>query len=256
MNWLNCSLLSQNQYLMETITCALNGKNIDPKEAYKGNAIRKSIFDLIREDHPEFNEESYVSLEELNKYRKKYIEKIVQEELGELNSLEQEVVDSIADQEVLSHALEETSDKDLTLGQRLADKVATFGGSWSFIISFFSFMFYKPFDPYPFILLNLILSCLASIQAPIIMMSQNRQEEKDRLRNLHDYQINLKAELEIRLLDEKMDHLIIHQNKRLSEMQELQADYMEDILHQIASLKKWIDHKAWNVSDSRHKNKL
>ncbi len=234
---------------METITCSLSGKNVDPKEAYKGTSIRKTIFDLIKEDHPEFTEESYVSLEELNKYRKKYIEKIVQQELGELSSLEQEVIDSIADQEVLSHALEETSDKDLTLGQRLADKVATFGGSWAFIISFFSFMFLwiganvffffiQSFDPYPFILLNLILSCLASIQAPIIMMSQNRQEEKDRLRNLHDYQINLKAELEIRLLDEKMDHLIIHQNQRLSEMQELQADYMEDILNQIALLKK------------------
>lgn len=234
---------------MEAITCSVSGKNIDPKEAYKGNSIRKNIFDLIQTEHPEFNEESYVSLEELNKYRKKYIEKIVQQELGELSSLEQEVVDSITDQEVLSHSLEETSDKDLSLGQRLADKVAVFGGSWSFIIAFFGFMFvwilaniflllYTPFDPYPFILLNLLLSCLASIQAPIIMMSQNRQEEKDRLRNLHDYQINLKAELEIRLLDEKMDHLIIHQNQRLSEMQELQADYMEDILNQIALLKK------------------
>jgi len=234
---------------METITCALSGKNVDPKDAYKGELIRKSIFDLIQEEHPEFNEESYVSLEELNKYRKKYIEKIVKQELGELNSLEQEVVDSIKDQDFLSHSLEEVSDKDLTTGQRLADKVASFGGSWAFIISFFSFMFiwvlaniflwvYEPFDPYPFILLNLILSCLASIQAPIIMMSQNRQEEKDRMRNLHDYQINLKAELEIRLLDEKMDHLIIHQNQRLTEMQELQADYMEDILKQIALLKK------------------
>lgn len=234
---------------METITCALSGKNLDPKDAYKGELIRKSIFDLIQEEHPDFNEDSYVSLEELNKYRKKYIEKIVKQELGELNSLEQEVVDSIKDQDFLSHSLEEISDKDLTTGQRLADKVASFGGSWAFIISFFSFMFvwvlanifvfvYEPFDPYPFILLNLILSCLASIQAPIIMMSQNRQEEKDRMRNLHDYQINLKAELEIRLLDEKMDHLIIHQNQRLTEMQELQADYMEDILNQIASLKK------------------
>ncbi|MBC7486824.1 MAG: DUF1003 domain-containing protein [Cytophagaceae bacterium] len=234
---------------METITCALSGKKLDPKDAYKGELIRKSIFDLIQEEHPGFNEDSYVSLEELNKYRKKYIEKIVKQELGELNSLEQEVVDSINDQDFLSHSLEEISDKDLTLGQRLADKVASFGGSWAFIITFFSFMFvwilanifillYHPFDPYPFILLNLILSCLASIQAPIIMMSQNRQEEKDRLRNLHDYQINLKAELEIRLLDEKMDHLIIHQNQRLTEMQQLQADYMEDILNQIALLKK------------------
>ncbi len=234
---------------MQTTTCALSGKKVVLKDAYKGDLIRKNIFDLIQKEHPDFNEESYVSFEELNKYRKKYIEKIVKQEVGELNYLEQEVVDSIKDQEFLSHALEEISDKDLSLGQRLADKVARFGGSWSFIIAFFSFMFlwiitnallflYQPFDPYPFILLNLILSCLASIQAPIIMMSQNRQEEKDRLRNLHDYQINLKAELEIRLLDEKMDHLIIHQNQRLSEIQELQADYMEDILKQISLLKK------------------
>ncbi len=210
---------------MKTVNCSLSGKPIDEKEAYKGSFIRKNIFDLIKEDHPSFSEEDFVSIEELNKYRRKYIERIVQQELGELNSLEKEVVQSITDQEFLSHSLEEVSDKDLSLGQRLADRVATFGGSWSFIIVFFSFMLLwilfnvylvieQPFDPYPFILLNLILSCLASIQAPIIMMSQNRQEEKDRMRTLHDYQINLKAELEVRLLNEKMDHLIIHQKHK------------------------------------------
>lgn len=94
-------------------------------------------------------------------------------------------------------------------------------------------MAHKPFDPYPFILLNLILSCLAAIQAPIIMMSQNRQEHKDRIRSEHDYKINLKAELEIKLLHEKVDHLLIHQNKRLMEIQQLQADYLEDILKQL-----------------------
>ncbi|MBL7975960.1 MAG: DUF1003 domain-containing protein, partial [Candidatus Kapabacteria bacterium] len=91
----------------------------------------------------------------------------------------------------------------------------------------------QPFDPYPFILLNLILSCLAAIQAPIIMMSQNRQEQKDRIRSEHDYKINLKAELEIKLLHEKMDHLIIHQNKRLLEIQQIQTDYLNDILSEI-----------------------
>ena len=88
----------------------------------------------------------------------------------------------------------------------------------------------KPFDPYPFILLNLILSCLAAIQAPIIMMSQNRKEQRDRIRSEHDYKVNLKAELEIKLLHEKIDHMIIHQNKRLLEIQEIQADYLQDIL--------------------------
>jgi uncharacterized membrane protein len=106
-----------------------------------------------------------------------------------------------------------------TFGQKVADKVASFGGSWTFIISFFVFILIwigvniyflmnKGFDPYPFILLNLILSCLASLQAPIIMMSQNRQEEKDRERAKKDYEINLKAETEIRLLQEKLDKLL------------------------------------------------
>ena len=112
-----------------------------------------------------------------------------------------------------------------TFGQKVADKVAAFGGSWTFIISFFAFILLwigvnvyfltnKGFDPYPFILLNLILSCLASLQAPIIMMSQNRQEEKDRERAKKDYEINLKAENEIQLLQEKLDKLIELQEKK------------------------------------------
>jgi uncharacterized membrane protein len=126
----------------------------------------------------------------------------------------------------------------------MADKIASFGGSWSFIIIFFLFILVwmiiniialrdRGFDPYPFILLNLILSCLAAIQAPIIMMSQNRKEEKDRKRSEHDYMINLKAELEIKLLHEKMDHLIQEQNTRLLEIQEIQADYLDDILKKL-----------------------
>ncbi|MCC7244642.1 MAG: DUF1003 domain-containing protein, partial [Saprospiraceae bacterium] len=93
----------------------------------------------------------------------------------------------------------------------------------------------KAFDPYPFILLNLVLSCLAAIQAPIIMMSQNRQEEKDRLRAENDFKINLKAELELRLLHEKMDHLLVHQHQRLLEIQELQVEYLQEIARSIQS---------------------
>ncbi len=90
-------------------------------------------------------------------------------------------------------------------------------------------LFLRPFDPYPFILLNLVLSCVAAFQAPIIMMSQNRQEAKDRLRSEHDYQINLKAELEIRHLNEKLDHLLAQQWQRLVEIQQIQMDLMEEL---------------------------
>jgi uncharacterized membrane protein len=96
----------------------------------------------------------------------------------------------------------------------------------------------KSFDPFPFILLNLILSCLAAIQAPIIMMSQNRKEQKDRLRGENDYKINLKAEIEIKLLSEKIDHMIVHQNKKLLEIQEIQTDYLEDLMNEIKKKEK------------------
>ena len=137
--------------------------------------------------------------------------------------------------------MDEDENNQLTFGQRIADKVALFGGSWTFIISFFLFITIwivsnviflnqKTFDPYPFILLNLILSCIAAVQAPIIMMSQNRQEEKDRLRAKKDYQVNLKAELEIRKLHEKVDELMIQQHEKIMEIQEIQINLMKQIL--------------------------
>ena len=152
--------------------------------------------------------------------------------------------EAISNNKVLSENIEIDIDEKLTFGQKVADKIAVFGGSWNFIILFFTFivlwmsvniwiLITKPFDPFPFILLNLILSCLAAIQAPIIMMSQNRQEQKDRQRSEHDYKINLKAELEIKILHEKIDHLILHQNKALLEIQQIQSDYLSDIMNEL-----------------------
>ena len=137
----------------------------------------------------------------------------------------------------------------LTVGQRIADHVATFGGSWTFIISFGMFLLIwiliniywlanKGFDPYPFILLNLILSTLAAIQAPVIMMSQNRQEDKDRERSKKDYMVNLKAELEIKILHEKVDHLIIHEQQESVEIHKVQVKMLNDILERITQLEE------------------
>jgi uncharacterized membrane protein len=127
----------------------------------------------------------------------------------------------------LESAIEEEVDN-RTYGERIADNVADFGGSWTFIISFFIFIIIwiglnafillnRAFDPYPFILLNLILSCLASLQAPIIMMSQNRQEQKDRERAKKDFEINLKSEMEIRALNKKLDKIIAHHKIEMEE---------------------------------------
>ncbi|MGN7787041.1 DUF1003 domain-containing protein [Niabella sp. 22666] len=213
-------------------------------EAIRGLEIRTGIFDLLRNKFPDFTKDDFISIDELNQYRRIYLTSLITLEKGELAKIDSDVMEAIKNNSILSENIQDEIEADLTSGQRIADKVAAFGGSWTFIITFFSFILVwmliniwflaaKPFDPYPFILLNLILSCLAAIQAPIIMMSQNRQEQKDRQRSEHDYKINLKAELEIKLLSEKIDHLLVHQNKKLLEIQEVQTDYLEDLMKEI-----------------------
>ena len=229
---------------MKTERCQITNREFPVSQLIRGNTIRPSVVALSKKDHPNFNENLYISIEALNAYRKLYLEEILKLEIGELSDLEKEVVKSIHENEVLSANIEDNLNKNLSFGQRIADQIAFFGGSWTFIIFFFLFILLwislnifilatRSFDPYPFILLNLILSCLAAIQAPIIMMSQNRKEEKDRQRSEHDYKINLKAELEIRLLHEKIDHLILQQNQRLLEIQQIQIDLMEDIMSKL-----------------------
>jgi uncharacterized membrane protein len=210
-------------------------------EEIKGQDLREGIFNLIQSQFPAFTKEGYISNSELNTYRRLYLTSLIIEERGELAAIDLEVMDAIKNNSILSENIREKKAGKLTFGQKLADQVASFGGSWVFIISFFSFILgwiiinawllvSRPYDPFPFILLNLILSCLAAIQAPIIMMSQNRQEQKDRKRSEQDYKINLKAELEIKILSEKIDHLLVHHNKKLLEIQEVQTDYLEDLM--------------------------
>jgi uncharacterized membrane protein len=226
---------------MSTVYCHVTKTNVPLSETYRGAEIRTALLELIQKDHPDFTRESYISIDKLNEYRRRYITQLIEQDVGEVSHLEEDVIHAIQANKLLSENIEEDISEPLTIGQKVADQIAAFGGSWTFIIIFFTFLALwmavniwllatKPFDPYPFILLNLILSCLAAIQAPIIMMSQNRQEDKDRKRSEHDYKVNLKAEIEIRLLHEKLDHLMVHQNKRLLEIQQLQSDYLEDIL--------------------------
>lgn len=226
-----------------TFKSAISGVEFPEKEKISGKTIRIPILKLIKEDYPNFDDNQFISDKELNVYREKYITKFLQKEVGELTDLHKDVIKSISDDSSFVSKVEDEEDT-RTFGQVVADKVASFGGSWTFIISFFVFitiwiasnvflLLNKGFDPYPFILLNLILSCIAALQAPVIMMSQNRQEEKDRERAKKDYMINLKSELEIRMLDEKLDHLIMHQQQELIEIQKVQIEMMNDILDRI-----------------------
>lgn len=230
---------------MKTFISNISQKEFPIQEQINANSIRKSIFDLIVKDHPKINRKSFIAVTELNLYRQKYLSSYLIKEVGELTDLENDVLKTIHEGETIStKELGADNETDYSIGQRLADKVATFGGSWKFIIIFglfiaiwitsnIVFLLNKAFDPYPFILLNLILSCLAALQAPVIMMSQNRQEEKDRERAQKDYMVNLKAELEIRTLHEKIDHLIIHQQQELLNIQQVQVEMLEDIMKQI-----------------------
>jgi uncharacterized membrane protein len=229
---------------MEKFVSDISKKEYFIVEKVNGSSIRTEIFNTIKYQYPDFNENSALSIEELNSFREQYISDCLSRELKAITNLENKVLNKFKKRTTITDKLEDDELEVLTAGQRMADWVATFGGSWKFILYFGLFLavwilintlFYKNtgYDPYPFILLNLILSCIAAIQAPVIMMSQNRQEEKDRDRSKKDYLINLKAELEIKALHEKLDHLIIHQQSHLLEIQKVQIEMMNDILKSI-----------------------
>ncbi|MBI1205360.1 MAG: DUF1003 domain-containing protein [Rhodopseudomonas sp.] len=218
--------------------CAFCGKDV--REPVRFGALRPAIANALSEDHPGLTAHDVVCRRHVSNARTRYVAELLERERGELSDLDRQVVESMAREETVARDVEASWDDKRTFGERAADMVADFGGSWNFIglfaivlIAWMTFNVWavsrEVFDPYPFILLNLVLSCLAAIQAPIIMMSQKRQEAKDRLRSENDYQVNLKAELEIRHLHEKMDHLINRQWERLAEIQQIQLEIMQDL---------------------------
>jgi uncharacterized membrane protein len=232
------------QNIHQRAICGITKVMLPVEDLVAAEAIRQPVYDLIKKSLPAWSGEGYIARNELNKYRHLYVQNLLIEEKGQLTTLEKEVLATMDSHSVFTHNVESEIDQSLTLGERLADKVATFGGSWTFIISFLVFMAIwmtiniyvlasRAFDPFPFILLNLVLSCIAALQAPVIMMSQNRQEDKDRSRSENDYQVNLKAELEIQQLHQKLDHLIQRQGQRQLEIQELQVEMLNHIMERL-----------------------
>lgn len=223
-------------------TCAITGASVAQEDSISCRFLRPSLLRFIQKRHPGLKDDDTISRDLLPALRADYVEAALTEEIGEITELERAVIASLREHEIIS-AKPEDSDAlaHRTFGERLADHIAAFGGSWRFIISFGAFLVLwiianlvlfgtNPPDPYPFILLNLMLSCLAALQAPVIMMSQNRQEVRDRQRAEQDYQINLKAELEIRHLHEKLDHLLHHHSERLLEIQQIQTDLLRQLV--------------------------
>lgn len=220
--------------------CEVCGKEFDTGDLMPLAAVREPIRDLILRKHPQVSLQGYICFDDLNFFRGEYIEDVLEDERGQLTQLEDEVVRSFREHELVAANINAEFDRQLTVGERIADAVAEFGGSWTFILTFAAVLLAwivlnsyavlaHPFDPYPYILLNLVLSCLAAVQAPIIMMSQNRQEDRDRLRAEHDYRVNLKAELEIQHINAKLDLLLTKQWQQLLVIQEVQTDLMRDV---------------------------
>ncbi|PYL44094.1 MAG: hypothetical protein DMF42_02090 [Verrucomicrobia bacterium] len=222
------------------LVCQICKKPKSPHSGMIAELIRPSLLEFIKKKVPDLDEKGFICLDDLGEFRKDYIKEVLEDEIGELSALDNEVIESLQQHEILSADIEKQFEKKLTFGERLSDRIAEFGGSWKFLITFGAVIVVwiganavllatTAFDPYPFILLNLILSCLAAVQAPVIMMSQNRAEARDRLRAENDYKVNLKAELEIRHLHEKIDHLLRRQYNRLFEIQQIQIELLEEI---------------------------
>jgi uncharacterized membrane protein len=221
------------------LKCHVCGKQFAPSKLRSFVLVRPGVSDLINHAHPGWGPGKSICRSDLSNFRAAYVESLLATERGELSNLERQVIASLQTGQLVSQNLFEDNDEQSTFGERMADHVASFGGSWTFIILFTVVLIVwmstnvvgilsHPFDPYPFILLSLMLSSLAALQAPVIMMSQRRQETKGRIRSENDYRVNLKAELEIRQLHEKMDHQLAQQWDKLTELQQIQIDLLEE----------------------------
>lgn len=224
---------------VDRAVCGVCGRDEKHARLHSTAWLRPKIAAWLDQKYPDWRKTGWLCAEDLQRARRQVLEETIIKERGELTSLDSKVVSSLVQEEILTADTQRDYDEKVSPGERLADVVAAYVGSWSFIVTFIIVLIIwisanawwlsgKAFDPYPFILLNLFLSLIAAVQAPLIMMSQKRQETKDRLRSQNDYQVNLKAELEIRHLHEKLDHHLLRQWERLAEIQEMQMELIDD----------------------------
>lgn len=205
--------------------------------------------EIIKKQHPDIASGAFISHKNLTYYRLLFLEEIIDKANRKNDYVREAVYDATKHQGYTALDVQDQLDRKITFGQKIADDVARFGGSWTFIITFICFMgawmalnVLKPFgivfDKYPFILLNLALSTLAAIQAPLIMMSQNRASDYDRLQAKNDYNVNKVSEEGIRLLHTKLDHLVQQDQSDLLEIQKLQTEMLASLTKQLVSMQE------------------
>ncbi|HEY3278871.1 MAG TPA: DUF1003 domain-containing protein [Gemmatimonadales bacterium] len=221
-------------------SCSLCGSLVDGRALASPQKIENRILDLIKQDRPEWEAKRGICHNCLEQYRAKKFVGYLEAEYQKLSDLEQSIVSKVTRRGRVSKLVHREFESSMSFGDHIADRVAHFGGSWRFIMLFGGILVAwmavntwvlvrRPFDPYPFILLNLVLSTIAALQAPVIMMSQNRQAEKDRLQASQDYEINLMAEIEIRDLHDKLDSLRFKQWHELWHIQKRQMELLEHL---------------------------
>ncbi|MFS9437392.1 DUF1003 domain-containing protein [Streptococcus sobrinus] len=228
---------------------ALNHQPYHLTEGIFLSEVDDQLKNLIKHDHPQLKDDDFISNKNLLHYRLIFLNNTVERAQVKNDYIRETVYDVTKNGDYQTMDVQEALDSKVTFGQRIADDVARFGGSWTFIISFTLFMaiwmavnVYKPFgiqfDAYPFILLNLALSTLAAIQAPLIMMSQNRASDYDRLQAKNDFNVNKKSEEGVRLLHTKLDHLVQQDQSDLLQVQKLQTEMLASITQQLDDLQK------------------
>lgn len=244
--------------------CAICGNRFTIMEGL----FLRDLSDLLKEQVLKTNsyakDSSFICLKDMQKLRIARMQTIIDQDLRIDQKMSDELKKELEKDTYVITNINDTVYGKRTTGQRLADAVAKFGGSWGFIITFTIILvvwmtinvvhlFGVHFDPYPFILLNLFLSCVAAIQAPIIMMSQNRQAERDRFDSENDYKTNMKSEMEIRILHKKLDQLNEVQWPHILDIQKMQIEVLSEIENEIQSLKASNENKS--SRNTRHPNK-
>ncbi|MFC4760499.1 DUF1003 domain-containing protein [Fructobacillus durionis] len=228
---------------------------IDNKDGYNFGAgtflhdLDPQTRKMIKQDRPKASDQDFICSEHLVAYRLRKLDKMIHEDQRKNQQIHQKMQRVLQDDNYKIIDVGKKLDSTLTFGQKVADGVAHFGGSWPFVISFVVIMivwiilnvthlFGANFDPFPFILLNLFLSMVAAIQAPLIMMAQNRASDYDRMESQNDYHVNLKSEEEIRLLHAKVDHLIQQDQPNSMQIQKMQMEMLASINEELALLNK------------------
>ncbi|WP_311406459.1 DUF1003 domain-containing protein [Liquorilactobacillus uvarum] len=232
-----------------TFNCVADHKQYDLVDGVFLGDLDGPLKALIRRDFPKATNEAFICSGHLVHYRLLKMDQMIAKDYRQNNKLNRKLTRVMEKDAYQMVDVREQLENSLTFGQRIADAVAHFGGSWPFILSFITVMFFWilintfhwlgfNFDPYPFILLNLFLSMVAAIQAPLIMMSQNRSSEYDRLESRNDYHVNLKSEEEIRVLHSKIDHLIQQDQPNLLQIQKIQTEMLGSIESQVSELRR------------------